>query len=159
MVNAEAILWLAGFRIRTGLASSWPDAFKSTYKSFREWCTRSKVSCSQRPWGNKSFHCGDNPGAPDAYPWLNCKAYNSRCVLAWCSALRQPKHKTSLMEPNTIPTHTTTTQNNPESSLIWSLGWCIARGCTGLYDLHNLGIYLRFLGKSFETTSPCSRMP
>ena len=85
IVNAEAILWLGGFRLRMGQATSWKQALKELFADFREWCRQNKVGCSQRPWGLRSFHCGDNLSKPSEYPWINCKAYNSRCVLAWAA--------------------------------------------------------------------------
>ena len=85
IANAEAILFLAGLSLRRGETDSWEQALRNLYKDFRSWCQRNRVGCSQRPWTLRSFHCGKILAKPAEFPWLNCKAFNSRCVLGWAA--------------------------------------------------------------------------
>ena len=83
MVNAEGLLTLAEMRVKCGEAASWEAALKSLFYDFKRWCSANRIRCSQRIRNVRSFHCGDNLSHPTDYPWINCKAFNSRCLLAW----------------------------------------------------------------------------
>ena len=75
VVVAEGILALAR-------SSQLPlkAALKETFLSFQAFIRRNKIPCSQRAWTERALHLS---GEVANYPWLKCKAYNSRVILAW----------------------------------------------------------------------------
>ena len=82
-VNAEGLLTLAEIKVRSGEAATWGAALKVLFHAFKAWCRANHVQSSQRIWNVRSFHCGENLWSPNDYPWINCKAFNSRVVLGW----------------------------------------------------------------------------
>ena len=50
------------------------------FNQFKQWCSRSGISTSQRRFTPASLHLNVKP--PD-YPFLGAKAYNCRVVTAW----------------------------------------------------------------------------
>ena len=87
IANAEALLLLGRLSLRLGETSSWEAALKQLFREFRQWCSLNKVGCSQRMWRVRSFHCGDDLDVPADFPWINLKAFNSRCVLGWAAEI------------------------------------------------------------------------
>ena len=79
---AEGLLFLAEKQV-TDYGGSVVEALRSSYNKFRRWCRSSKIVCSTRAWRLHQFHLGPDPQHPTEHPWLNIKAYNARCVLAW----------------------------------------------------------------------------
>ena len=81
--DAEGLLWLAQTDCLLHENLTLHDALKKSYNAFRRWCTLHQVKCSVRPWKLSHFHLGKDPLRPTQHPWINFKAYNARCVLAW----------------------------------------------------------------------------
>ena len=69
--------------IARALGGDFSDALGTTYKMFKQWCSASRVSCSQRRWTQTSLHM---TGAVENYPWLKAKAFNARIILGWLAA-------------------------------------------------------------------------
>ena len=59
------------------------EALKDTFRQFQAFLRRNKIPCSQRAWTERSLHL---TGDVQNYPWLKCKAYNCRVILAWLAA-------------------------------------------------------------------------
>ena len=90
VVVAEALILLQEMELRAGRVNARDRAFQALFERFRYWCRTNHVACSQRRWTEKSFHT--DLDAPLEYPWVNCKAFNGRVILAWCAdALSQPR--------------------------------------------------------------------
>lgn len=79
IIIAEGILMLARHRPHIPLEES----IRVDYSRFRNWCSQTGVSCSQRCWTPKVLHL---TGQAENYPWLKAKAYNARVILAWLAA-------------------------------------------------------------------------
>ena len=73
---AECILWLCENDVYAG--DTLDVQLQNSYNDFKAWCRRERVNCSQRRFKQSSFHL-----KADDYPWMNCKAYNCRCMLGW----------------------------------------------------------------------------
>ena len=84
--TAEGLLYLAETDCKQHPGMTMAAALRSSYNEFRRWCTAQKISCSVRAWKHTHFHLGEDPAKPTAHPWVNFKAYNARCVLAWLGA-------------------------------------------------------------------------
>ena len=82
ILAAEGLLFLAEKSVSEH-GGSIAVCLKSLYNDFRRFCTRAGVHCSTRAWKLKDFHLGKDPASPTEHPWINLKAYNCRCVLAW----------------------------------------------------------------------------
>ena len=100
---AEGLILLQEYSLLAGIAGSRTEAFRLSFTSFRSWCRANKIGCSMRAWTAKSFHVDlDNP---QDFPWINGKAFNSRCVLGFCAhALAAPAVKDFLLgDPPSVP--------------------------------------------------------
>ena len=84
--TAEALLLLAETACLHDPNLTMQGALKQSYKAFKTWCRAEKVSCTVRPWKITQFHLGKDPREPTQHPWINFKAYNARCVLAFVAA-------------------------------------------------------------------------
>ena len=87
VVDAEGILFLAELESRVS-GVTLEQGLKLAYDSFRRWASSNRVYCSTRPWKHSHFHLGPDLRHPTQHPWLNLKAYNGRCVLAWLAVAR-----------------------------------------------------------------------
>ena len=73
---AEGLLWLRENDVFNG--NDLDDRLRCCYIDFKAWARREGVVCSQRRFRASSLHLSDVD-----FPWMNCKAYNCRCILAW----------------------------------------------------------------------------
>ena len=77
---AEGLLWLAENKVFEA-GPDVPSQLHSAYVRFRTWLRSNCIGCSTRRWTVASIHL-----TGDDFPWLSCKAFNCRIVLAFLAA-------------------------------------------------------------------------
>ena len=79
---AEGILCLTDHNVYSS-SECMKQQLHACFNQFKQWCSRSGISTSQRRFTPASLHLNVKP--PD-YPFLGAKAYNCRVVTAWLAA-------------------------------------------------------------------------